>query len=78
MAAINKADAEALLARQNINTILQDDVKDSVALASFRTLPMSAGTAKMPVLAALPTAGFVTCRSACRTAWWASSRSATW
>lgn len=60
MAAINKADAEALLARQNINTILQDDVKDSVALASFRTLPMSAGTAKMPVLAALPTAGFVT------------------
>ena len=60
MAAINKADAEALLARQDINTILQDDVRDSVALSSFRTIRMSAGTAKMPVLAALPTAGFVT------------------
>ena len=60
MAAIKKADAEALLNKQDINEILQDAPKASMALSSFRTIRMSAGTAKMPVLAALPTAGFVT------------------
>lgn len=60
MAVIKKADAEALLNKQNIATILQDAPKASVALESFRRITLSRGTAKMPVLAALPTAGFVT------------------
>lgn len=60
MAVISKADAEALLGKQSINDILQDAPKASAALSSFRTIPMSAGVASMPVLAALPTAGFVT------------------
>lgn len=60
MAVISKADAEALLAKQSVNDILQDAPKTSAALTSFRTVPMSAGVSSMPVLAALPTAGFVT------------------
>ena len=59
MADITKADALALLARQDINEIIKPDTSESAALASFRTIRMSAGTARMPVLAALPTAGFV-------------------
>lgn len=60
MADITRADALALLARQDINEIIKPDTAESAALASFRTIRMSAGTARMPVLAALPTAGFVT------------------
>lgn len=60
MADITKADALALLARQDINEIIKPDTAQSAALASFRTIRMTAGTARMPVLAALPTAGFVT------------------
>jgi HK97 family phage major capsid protein len=60
MADINRADALALLARQDINEIIKPETQTSVALAAFRTIRMSAGTARMPVLAALPTAGFVT------------------
>jgi len=60
MANINRADALALLARQDINEIIKPDTAQSAALASFRTIRMTAGTASMPVLAALPTAGFVT------------------
>ena len=59
MADITKADALALLARQDINEIIKPATSQSVSLASFRTIRMSAGTARMPVLAALPTAGFV-------------------
>lgn len=59
MADITKADALALLARQDINEIIKPDTAESAALASFRTIRMTAGTARMPVLAALPTAGFV-------------------
>lgn len=59
MADITKADALALLARQDINEIIKPATSSSVALASFRQIRMSAGTARMPVLAALPTAGFV-------------------
>lgn len=59
MADINRADALALLARQDINEIIKPDVPTSAALAAFRTVRMSAGVARMPVLAALPTAGFV-------------------
>lgn len=59
MADITKADALALLARQDINEIIKPATSQSVALASFRNIRMSAGTARMPVLASLPTAGFV-------------------
>lgn len=60
MADITRADALALLARQDINEIVKPDVQTSAALSAFRTIRMSAGTARMPVLSALPTAGFVT------------------
>lgn len=60
MADINRTDALALLARQEINEIIKPEASQSAAMASFRTVRMSAGTASMPVLAALPTAGFVT------------------
>lgn len=60
MADITKADALALLARQDINEIIKPNTTASAALASFRTIRMTAGTGRMPVLAALPTAGFVT------------------
>lgn len=60
MADISRADALALLARQDINEIITPDVSTSTALAAFRTIRMSAGTARMPVLASLPTAGWVT------------------
>ena len=59
MADITKADALALLARQDIDEIIKPDTAESAALASFRTIRMSAGTATMPVLAALPAAGWV-------------------
>lgn len=60
MADISRADALALLARQDINEIIKPETAQSAALAAFRTIRMSAGVARMPVLAALPTAGFVT------------------
>jgi HK97 family phage major capsid protein len=60
MADITRADALALLARQDLNEIVKPDTAQSVVLGAFRTIRMSAGTARMPVLAALPTAGFVT------------------
>lgn len=59
MADITRADALALLARQDINEIIKPDTNTSAALASFRTVRMTAGTASMPVLASLPTAGWV-------------------
>lgn len=64
MADITRADALALLARQDINEIVKPDNQPSVALQAFRTVRMSAGTARMPVLSAIPTAGFVTDGSA--------------
>lgn len=59
MADITRADALALLARQEINEIIKPEATGSAALAAFRTIRMSAATTRMPVLAALPTAGFV-------------------
>lgn len=64
MADITRADALALLARQDMAEIIKPETAESVTLASFRTVRMSAGMARMPVLAALPTAGFVTDGSA--------------
>lgn len=60
MADITRAEALALLARQDINEIVKPEVANSVVLGAFRQVRMSAGTARMPVLATLPTAGFVT------------------
>lgn len=60
MADISRADALALLARQDINEIVKPETAGSAALSAFRTIRMSAGVARMPVLSALPTAGFVT------------------
>lgn len=60
MADITRADALALLARQDINEIIKPELAQSQALAAFRTVRMSAGVARMPVLAAIPTAGWVT------------------
>lgn len=60
MADITKADALALLAKQDINEIIKPELSGSAALASFRTMRMTAGTASQPVLDALPTAGWVT------------------
>lgn len=59
MADISRADALALLAEQEIKEIIKPGVAGSAALDSFRTIPMSRGTARMPVLSALPTAGWV-------------------
>lgn len=59
MADISRTDALALLARQDLSEIIKPETSGSAALASFRTIRMSAGTASMPVLAALPTAGWV-------------------
>lgn len=64
MADITRADALALLARQDIAEIIKPETAQSQALAAFRTIRMSAGVARMPVLAALPTAGWVTHNSA--------------
>lgn len=59
MAQITRSDAAALLAEQNISEIVQEAEKSSVALSMFRTVTMSSKTARMPVLSALPTAGWV-------------------
>lgn len=59
MADISREDALALLAEQNINQIIKGATAGSAALSSFRTIHMTKGTARMPVLSALPTAGFV-------------------
>lgn len=60
MADITRADALALLARQDLNEIIKPETQSSAALAAFRTIRMSAGTSRMPVLSAIPTAGWVT------------------
>lgn len=59
MADISRADALGLLAEQDLTDIIQGARKESAALKSFRTIRMSKGTARMPVLEALPTAGWV-------------------
>ncbi|QFP95335.1 major capsid protein [Microbacterium phage YuuY] len=60
MADITRADAQALLAKQDISEIIKPETAQSVALSAFRTQRMSAGVARMPVLATLPTGGWVT------------------
>lgn len=59
MVDINRSDALALLAKQDINDIIKPATAASAALQAFRQVRMTAGTVTMPVLAALPTAGWV-------------------
>lgn len=60
MTLIDRSAAAGLLADQNIAEILQDAVKSSAALASFRTIRMGTSVAKMPIMTALPTATWIT------------------
>lgn len=60
LADISRTDAEALLSTQDVGPIIQAATESSVALRTFRTVRMASGQARMPVLSALPTAGFVT------------------
>jgi HK97 family phage major capsid protein len=78
MADITRADALALLARQDINEIVKPDVQTSAALSAFRTIRMSAGTARMPVLSAIPTAGWVTDNDATEATGVKPTSKATW
>lgn len=59
MADISRADALALLAEQKLPEIIKGASRGSAALSSFRQIRMSAKQARVPVLSALPTAGFV-------------------
>lgn len=56
---VNAADAAALLRRQDMKEIIQMAPKTSAALSTFRTVKMTSKSATMPVLATLPTAGWV-------------------
>lgn len=59
MADISRTDAEGLLAEQNIWEVIEDAERSSAALSAFRRVTMGTKNARMPVLSALPTAGFV-------------------
>lgn len=56
---LNRDDAVALLAKQDINEIIKPAAANSVALNAFRTTRMSAAQTSMPVLSAIPSAGWV-------------------
>lgn len=61
MADINRTDAAGLLAdATNINEVMQQAAQTSAALRTFRKVNMGKKTATLPVIDALPTAGFVT------------------
>lgn len=59
MAEISRADALALINQQNSNEIWEGAPRDSAALRTFRHIPMGTKQRRMPVIDALPTAGFV-------------------
>ncbi len=59
MAEISRTDALALINQQNSQEIWDTAAKTSVALATFRTVPMSSKQRRMPVIDVLPGAGFV-------------------
>ena len=60
MADISRADAAALIETFNIHEIIKAETAGSAALSSFRTIRMPTKSARLPVLSALPTAGWVT------------------
>jgi HK97 family phage major capsid protein len=57
---INRAEAEALLSRQDGKEIWQQAAQSSAALRTFRSVNMGKKLTRYPVLAALPNAQFVT------------------
>ena len=59
MADIDRTDAAALFTEEFSATVIQEATKRSVALQTFRIVPMSATTRRMPVLDVLPSAGFI-------------------
>lgn len=59
MADIDRTDALALINQQNMSEIFQQVAEQSAAMRTFRTVRMSAKQTRMPVIDALPTAGFV-------------------
>ena len=59
MAEITRAEALALINQQNLAEIWEGAAADSAALRTFRTIRMGAKQARMPVIDALPSAGFV-------------------
>jgi len=56
----SRTDSQALMPEQVSNAILNDLQSDSAAMTLFRHIPMSRAQVRLPVLAALPTAYFVT------------------
>lgn len=60
MADITRAEALALINQGNTAEIFQQAREYSAALRTFRVVPMGTKQVRMPVLSALPTAGFVT------------------
>lgn len=56
---IDLAAAEALFTEQFSRNVIEKAAKRSTALAAFPNVPMSSATFRMPVLAALPSAGFL-------------------
>ena len=59
MAGLDRTAAEALFAEEFQRQVIQETTKRSVAMSTFRVLPMGAATTTMPILDALPTAGFL-------------------
>lgn len=59
MASITHDDALTLLREQKLTDIISPDYSDSVALRTFRQVPMSAGVVRMPVVATLPEVSWV-------------------
>ena len=56
---VTRAGVQALIPEQISNEILVNLNTESAALSLFRKVPMSTAQTRMPVLAALPTAYFV-------------------
>lgn len=59
MPVIDRAAALALINQQNGSEIWEQATQDSAALRTFRRIPMTAKQQRMPVIDALPTAGFL-------------------
>lgn len=56
----SRTDAGALIPEEVVNAVLTKATEQSAAMTLFRRVPVSRGTARMPVLSALPVAYWVT------------------
>lgn len=59
MALIDRAAALALINTQNSNEVMDSVVQESAALSTMRRVQMGTRVARMPVISALPAAGFL-------------------